>query len=207
MSLSYFDQHAANWDIPRRIERAETIAAAILRTVAPAADAVVADYGTGTGLLAVALAPHVGQVLALDNSAPMLGVLQDKCQRSGIRNIQPTRCDIERDEIAPALCDLFVSNMVLHHLRSPAQYARAAWRALRPGGTAVVVDLDVDDGEFHAADEEVCHPGFDRAALDAIFQAAGFGPARFETVYTMRKAGRSGAERDFSLFMLVARRN
>jgi tRNA (cmo5U34)-methyltransferase len=206
MSTHFFDANAANWDIPMRVERAQAIATALLREAAPAHNARVADYGTGTGLLAVALAPHVGEVIALDNSARMLAVLEEKCQASAIPNIHGRRFDIEQDEIDPALCDIFVSSMVLHHLRSPAQYARAAWRALCPGGLSVVIDLDSEAGEFHQDHADVHHHGFERAALDQVFIASGFEPARFSTVFTLRKPGRSGPEREFSLFMMIARK-
>lgn len=204
MSTEYFDIHAAAWDTPFRVERAKVWADALLREVAPAVDAVVADFGAGTGLLSFLLAPHVAEVIALDNSAGMLAVLQEKCQASAISNIHGRRFDIENEEIGTDICDVFVACMTLHHLREPQRFAHAAWRALRPGGHVVVIDLDSEGGEFHADHAGVHHHGFDRDALAQVFSAAGFEMARFSTVYQIRKASRSGPERDFPLFMLVA---
>ena len=80
MSRDYFNAAAADWDTPQRIERAEKIAEVIRRELRLAPEAVVADYGSGTGLIAAALAPHVARVVALDNAANMLAVLADKSQ-------------------------------------------------------------------------------------------------------------------------------
>lgn len=196
--------NAAGWDTPYRIERSKVWADALLREVAANADTVVADYGAGTGLLSFLLAPHVAEVIALDNSPGMLSVLQEKCRVSGLDNIRGQHFDIENEAIAPEICDVFVSCMVLHHLREPQQFAQAAWRALRPGGQVVVIDLDSEGGEFHEDHTGVYHHGFEREALAGVFAGAGFSAVRFSTVYSIRKTSRSGSERDFPLFMLVA---
>lgn len=204
MSKDYFNAAAAGWDTAERIARARGIAEVILRQVPLARDAVVADYGSGTGLVAATLASHAARVIALDNAENMLAVLADKCRASGITNIETRLCDIEADEFPAAFCDVFISSLVLHHLPSSARYATAAWQALRPGGRAVVIDLDLDDGEFHTGHDKVYHPGFDRAALARIFAAAGFAEPTVATAQTIRKRGRSGVDRDFTLFILQA---
>ena len=206
MSRDYFNAAAAGWDTPARIERARGIAEVIRHKVCLAPDAVVADYGSGTGLIAAALAPHVARVVALDNAPNMLAVLADKCRASGITNIETRLCDIEADSFAAPFCDAFVSSLVLHHLCSPERYAAAAWQALHPGGTAVVIDLDCEGGDFHTGHDEVHHNGFDRAALAQIFVAAGFASPTVSTAQTIRKVGRAGVEREFTLFILQARK-
>ncbi|MDP5239344.1 class I SAM-dependent methyltransferase [Uliginosibacterium sp. 31-16] len=206
MSRDYFNAAAADWDTPVRVERAQKIAEVIRREVRLAPEAVVADYGSGTGLIAAALAPHVARVVALDNAANMLAVLADKCRAGGIANIETRLCDIETDSFAAPFCDVFVSSLVLHHLRSPERYAAAAWQALRPGGVAAVIDLDCEGGDFHTGHDEVHHHGFERAALVQVFVEAGFARPSVRTALTIRKLGRAGVERDFTLFILQARK-
>lgn len=206
MSRDYFNAIAAAWDTPVRVERAREIAAIILRELPLRADTVLADYGCGTGLVAAALAPHVAHIVALDNAANMLSVLSENCQAAGIACIEPRLCDIETESFAEPFCDIFVSSMVLHHLRSPESYARAAWRALRRGGVVAVIDLDPDGGEFHTGGDQVHHHGFDRTALTGVFAEAGFAVPQLRSVLTIRKRGRSGLERDFPVFLLQARK-
>ncbi|MBS1209926.1 MAG: Methyltransferase type 11 [Proteobacteria bacterium] len=207
MSQDYFNAAAADWDTPVRIERAVRIAEVILREVHLSPKAVVADYGSGTGLIAAALAPHVARVVALDNAANMLVVLAEKCRASGITNIETRLCDIETEHFDAPFCDVFVSSLVLHHLRSPERYAAAAWQALRPGGLVVLIDLDLDDGDFHTGNDEVHHHGFERAALAKVFTAAGFVCQSLKTALTIRKVGRAGVAREFTLFILQARKD
>ncbi len=204
MSANAFDAKAAAWDTQDRIHRAQVWAETFLREVAPGPDAVVADFGAGTGLLSQAIAPHVGEVIALDSSEGMLAVLQQKCQAGGLENVRYQRFDIETDTLPPGLCDVFISCLTLHHLRSPAHYAATAQAALKPGGCAVVIDLEEEGGEFHEDHAGVHHHGFSRDALAQIFADAGFGDIHFQTVYHIRKKSRSGPERDFPLFMMVA---
>lgn len=207
MKPNYFDMNAAGWDTPFRIERAKKWANALRREVVLKPDAVVADFGAGTGLMSFLLAPHVGRVLALDNSTGMLATLQEKCRQSGMENVFPQHFDIESDVLLPGSCDAFVSCMVLHHLREPAQFAAAAWHALRPGGKVAVIDLDSEGGEFHEDHTGVYHHGFNRADLSQLFIDVGFTAVRLVDVFTIRKKGRSGTERDFPMFMLVAEKN
>ena len=206
MSRDYFNAAAAGWDTPERVARAGEMAEAIGRALPLSREAVLADYGSGTGLVAAALAPQVARVVALDNAPNMLARLAEKCRASGIPNIETRVFDIEAETFEAPFCDVFLSSLVLHHLRSPERFARAAWQALRPGGTVAVIDLDCEGGDFHTGQDEVHHHGFEREALAAIFSAAGFTELSCETALTIRKQGRSGVERDFSLFMLKGRK-
>jgi len=74
-----FDRAAAEWDEnPRRTALARSVAEAIIKAVGlhPAMQAL--EFGCGTGLVTLALAPHLGNLTAIDTSEEMLGVLRKK---------------------------------------------------------------------------------------------------------------------------------
>ena len=73
---SSFDERAQTWDEqPRRVQLARDIFAALERQVPLQRDWAALDYGCGTGLLTLALAPRVRRILAVDSSQGMLAVL------------------------------------------------------------------------------------------------------------------------------------
>ena len=106
-------------------------------------DDVVVDLGAGTGLLALALAPRVSKVWAVDISEAMTGYLDHKAVQAGIGNLQPVTASADRLPLPDGSATLIVSNYCLHHL-SDADKRRAlaeAFRILSPGGRIVVADM------------------------------------------------------------------
>ena len=204
LNTNSFDAKAMSWDTTDRVERARIWASAFMQAVAPGPDAVVVDFGAGTGLLSLEIAPHVREVIALDSSQGMLTVLQQKAQAAQLGNVRCQHFDIETDSLPAAMCDAFVSCLTLHHLVSPDHYARTVQVALKPDGCAVVIDLDEEGGEFHSDHSGVHHHGFSRAALQNVFEQAGFCNISFQTVHHIHKQSRSGGERAFPLFMMLA---
>lgn len=203
-----FDKVAAGWDAePRRVALARGIAQAILDELHPTATTEAMDFGCGTGLLSLALQPHVRRVTGIDASAGMLEMLQGKIRESGLDTIDTRQVDAEHGLEAEGEWDLVASSMALHHIRDTARLLRQFHTALRPGGALAIADLDPDDGEFHPAGMGVFHNGFVRAELRALLAQAGFIGIRDRTAASFRKQGASGQERDFSVFLMTARRS
>ena len=68
-----FNKASETWDDnPTRIELARAIADAVLRKIPISKDMDVLDYGAGTGLVTLALQPHVKSITAADSSQGML---------------------------------------------------------------------------------------------------------------------------------------
>ena len=107
-----------------------------------AADACV-DLGAGTGFVALALAPLVGSVLAVDISPVMAESLAAHAAQAGLENVRTEVADLRTYRLPAASADLVVSSYVLHHLRDEDKRALAAEAArwLRPGGRIVVADM------------------------------------------------------------------
>lgn len=103
----------------------------------------VVDLGAGTGLLALALAPHVQELVAVDISERMLDRLDDRAAADGVGNVEPLVADLRRLPLDDECATLVVSNYAFHHLDdSGKELALAeARRILRPGGRLVICDM------------------------------------------------------------------
>lgn len=103
----------------------------------------VVDLGAGTGLLALALAPRVKELVAVDISERMLERLDDAAAADGVHNIEPLVADLRRLPLEDESATLVVSNYAFHHLDDPGKELALAEarRILRPGGRLVICDM------------------------------------------------------------------
>jgi SAM-dependent methyltransferase len=123
------DYHAAGPDL------AEMVAAA-----APRGDERVLDVGSGAGHTALAFAPHVREVMALDLTQAMLDEAGALAARRGIANLRFERGDAMALPYPDASFDLVTCRQCAHHFERPEQALRETARVLRPGGRLVLVD-------------------------------------------------------------------
>ena len=109
----------------------------------PGTDDLVVDLGAGTGLLTLALAPHVQELVAVDISERMLERLDDTAAADGVDNVEPLVADLRRLPLKDESATLVVSNYAFHHLDdSGKELALAeARRILQPGGRLVICDM------------------------------------------------------------------
>jgi SAM-dependent methyltransferase len=97
------------------------------------------DVGTGTGRIALALAPRCGRVVGLDRDAASLEEARDRAKRAGITNATFEVGDVETIDYSTWAPDLVVAHLYM----SNALVERAA-RALPGGGLLAVVAFHVD---------------------------------------------------------------
>jgi ubiquinone/menaquinone biosynthesis C-methylase UbiE len=139
-----------SWD--ERVEAWEAVAASkaflairdrIVELAEPRRDDRVVDLGAGTGLLALALAPRVREVVAVDISQRMLERLDDAALADGVLNIEFLTGDLRRLPLEDESATLVVSNYCFHHLDDPGKELALAEarRILRPGGRLVIGDM------------------------------------------------------------------
>jgi len=200
-----FDKDAARWDEhPTRVQLAQDVASAIARAVPLGPTMDVLDFGCGTGIVTLQLAPSVGFVTGVDSSQGMLEVLNAKIDRQGHRNVTTRRLH-PGDDLAGAY-DLIVSSMTLHHIEDIDALLTQFFRSLKAPGWLCVADLDPEQGEFHEDNTGVFHFGFERAALRRALVGAGFVDVHDVTAAEVVKPTRQGALRTFSVFLVTGRK-
>ena len=200
-----FDKEAAAWDTPPRLRLAGDIFSALAKEVPLSATMDVVDFGCGTGLLSLALAPRVKSVTAVDSSRGMLEVLDGKIDRQGVRNVKTRRVDLEAGDRLPGPCHLLVSAMTLHHVPDVAALFTAFRGVIRPGGHLALADLKTEDGSFHGDNTGVFHFGFAPEDLRRLAAGAGFADVRDRPASEIEKPGPDGRARKYPVFLLVAR--
>lgn len=198
-----FNKEAAAWDMqPARLKLADDVAAAITGEMRLSPQMDVLDFGCGTGLLTLRLQPLVRSVTGIDSAPGMLEVLNAKISDQHIPNVT-TRClDLEKGDLLEGRYHLIVSSMTFHHVKDIGRLLGAFHKALMPGGTISIADLDPDDGQFHGNDDGVFHHGFERAELRRVFGEHGFSNIRERTAATVTKPARDGILRQFTVFLL-----
>jgi ubiquinone/menaquinone biosynthesis C-methylase UbiE len=115
----------------------------IVELAEPRSDDRVVDLGAGTGLLALALAPRVQELMAVDISERMLERLDDRAAADGVHNVEPLVADLRRLPLEDECATLVVSNYAFHHLDDPGKELALAEarRILQPGGRLVICDM------------------------------------------------------------------
>jgi ubiquinone/menaquinone biosynthesis C-methylase UbiE len=94
------------------------------------------DIGTGAGAFALALAPHVREVVGVDIVPELLA----EARKRAPANVELIEADATRLPFPNGSFDLVTTARTLHHVARPEVVVAEADRVLRPGGTMLVVD-------------------------------------------------------------------
>lgn len=118
-------------------ERAPELAERVRRLLGPfSGTESVLDVGSGTGALAFALAPHVGEVVGVDTDAEYLEAARELAPP----NVRFVEGDAMKLPFGYAEFDLAGSLRLLHHVRRPELVVSELVRVTRPGGRVFVAD-------------------------------------------------------------------
>jgi ubiquinone/menaquinone biosynthesis C-methylase UbiE len=98
------------------------------------------DIATGGGHTALALAPHVAEVVATDLTPAMLAAAEGFIRGRGVANVTFREADAIGLPFAEAEFDLVTCRVAPHHFPDCAQFVREAARVLRPGGVFLMID-------------------------------------------------------------------
>jgi SAM-dependent methyltransferase len=126
-----FDDYADEYDEDKSDEYLACLSL-VVEHASPGPDDVVLDLGTGTGAVALALAPDAGRVIGRDISEGMMERAREKAADRGIGNVEFGKGTFRepnvggpvdtgssgspRADARPARVDIVVSNFAMHHL-------------------------------------------------------------------------------------------
>jgi tRNA (cmo5U34)-methyltransferase len=200
-----FDGRAKNWDNNPRQTLALAISGAIKEKISFTKKMIVMDFGAGTGLITLVLAPLVKEITAVDTSQGMLGVLQKKIENSPeLHNIRTKIFNIEKDTLPASSYDVIVSSMALHHIKDTRATVTTWFQLLKHGGSIAIADLVEENGSFHPDKTGVEHFGFNGIELKEFFSYAGFKNITYEVIYTINRPSPEGTLKEYPLFLLTA---
>jgi len=126
----------------------------------------VLDVATGGGHTALAIAPHVAQVVATDFTPTMLTAAETFIREQGVQNVIFQEADAENLPFEDASFDLVTCRVAAHHFPDVFAFMQQAVRVLKPGGKLVVHDHvapeDERVAEYVNAYEKLRDPGHAR---------------------------------------------
>ncbi len=109
----------------------------IVENLAPSSGDTVVDFGAGDGLVTFELAKAVGstgRVIAVDKSAECLQLIEGRCRKRGIENIEIVQSSIEECPLPPSSADGIVCKSVLCYLEDMQLGVHKMLEILRDGG-------------------------------------------------------------------------
>jgi ArsR family transcriptional regulator len=135
----YFNQVAGRFDRVYGPGRSwQAFGHLLLRILPPL---VVADLGSGEGLLSELLARRCKKVIAVDNSEKIVAFGAAKAKKNNLKNLEFRLGDLQNPPIEPESVDLAILSQALHHAEEPAKALAGAYRVLKPGGQVMILDL------------------------------------------------------------------
>ena len=136
---------------------------------------VVADIGAGTGLYTLMFAEAVGpsgRVYAEDIEPLFLDLINQRTEDSGLDNVTAV-LGRENDVTLPenAVDVVFIAD-TYHYFGDREAVMKSVYRALKPGGSLVVVDYDLKPGAARPDDKS--HVRFGKAGVISEIEYTGF---------------------------------
>jgi ubiquinone/menaquinone biosynthesis C-methylase UbiE len=176
---SFFDSVGPEWDALRKVFNDDALRArAVSRLIDP--NLVVADIGTGTGILAIELARLGTRVIAVDHSSRMLDAARAKTADEPLLEIDFRHGEASQLPISYSEIDAAFAHMVLHHLPSPSDAIAEMARVVKPGGAVVVVDFVPHQHEWMREELGVSWLGFSAEEIESWFSAVSLCDFRLE---------------------------
>ncbi len=187
--------------------RAADTQARLHRLLSPKGDERAIDVGTGAGAIAIALAPLVREVVAVDLVPELLA----EARKRAPANVELVEADATALPYELGSFDLACTARMLHHVPRPELVLAELNRVLRPGGTMLVVDQLAPIDSLAAIElnrfERARDPSTTRILADVdlrgLFESNGLVLSRSETVRETRDlepyldlAGCSSEERE-----------
>ncbi len=140
IEISFADQAGVYDTVERPATRKEVMEWCIKNLPLKAEDRVL-DVATGTGLLALSIAPFVHHTKGVDLSHEMLVKAKESANEKGLRNLSFERADAHELPFKNDSFSLVVSRLAFHHMPKPDAVLKEMARVATPQGTVAVIDL------------------------------------------------------------------
>ncbi len=200
----HFDSRARDWDDESKVHRARVVADAVRAHVPVGPTTRLLEYGAGTGLTTQFLAGDgLARVVLAEPSAGMREVLAEKVADGRLPvGAEVVDLDLSTESAPDDRFDLVVTVQTLHHIPDVDAVLAGFADLLEPGGNLCIVDLEAEDGSFHAHLEDFHgHDGFRHEDLASRLATTGLHDESWEHVVDVDKDGRS-----YPLFLSVSTR-
>jgi ubiquinone/menaquinone biosynthesis C-methylase UbiE len=135
----------------------------------------VADLGAGTGLFTRLMAEKVGpegKVYAVDVSRDFLKHIAERSKELGQSQVKTIEGSQHSTNLKPGSVDLVFLCDVYHHLEDPGPVLDSIRKALRPGGSLVLIEFDRVEGK--SKEFVLKHVRADKAQFFREIRQAGF---------------------------------
>ena len=170
-------------------------------------DAVILDFGAGTGLLGLNFINEVKHVIFEDVSKGMLDYLQYKLDTQELKNYTIFNGVME-DYNSKEKVDLIMAGMVLHHVEDLKSLFSKFLEMLKPKGYICITDLKKDAPMFnigvHKHHHIMPHKGFIPEELCENIKKWGCVRTEIKSVSSIIYKGPNGEEIVSERFMIIA---
>lgn len=150
----------------------------VLKTIGIKPGMVMGEVGAGRGRYTVQIASRIGpsgRIYANDISQEALRSLDKRARDLGMANIETVLGSVTDTKLPPKALEMVIMVNVVHCLEKPVELLRNVGNALKPDGSIVIVEGNLDK-EPSAAGE-----WFSRSKLLKIYEDAGYVLVREET--------------------------
>lgn len=205
-SVSYFDSIAEKWNEIRTEYFAEALRDLALARL-DTKDKICADLGCGTGFISLGLAGKAKLIFSIDNSVNMLKELSKAAADKNYDNIYSIRGNMDDIPLFDRSMDAVFTNMALHHVADAPKAISEIYRILKPGGAAVITDVEEHSGYWAIEEMHDVWLGFSKSQLIEWFEKAGFD--EIEVISTGLKCkghSRKGEYTETGIFMAVGKK-
>jgi cyclopropane fatty-acyl-phospholipid synthase-like methyltransferase len=181
-----FDKDALSWDdLPRRVN----LAKAVVKNLLPnfKGNEKVLEFGCGTGLVGINIAPFVKELIGIDTSKEMINKFNEKAKKLNL-NAKAYQKDIF--EINQKF-DAVISSMTIHHIKDIKALSKKLYEIT---DKVFIADLVKEDGSFHTrGNDDVEHFGFSEEELKEYFKEW---QMEYKIIHTIKK------HKDFPVFLV-----
>lgn len=182
MDENVFEQMANRYDSEERIELAKIVSEEVKTELRDSKLKSLIDYGSGTGLVSLALADLVDSVLLVDSSQQMLDVAKEKITHKGITNAKVLYSDFT-EETSELKADIVLMSLVLLHIPDTKAILKELFNVLNDGGKLIIIDFDKNEKINHPK----VHNGFLHEELETKLSAVGFKSIEMKTFHHRKR--------------------